>query len=141
MSRILRPTSVAAGAFLILVGAISGCDYNANATAPSALQADTPAPNLRTVGSINFTNCGSSAGCSFDGNVTNDGPGCVSNVRGETHLLDGSGKDLEVQSWTVNGRLRPGQQVPFSGCCFSSSAVNAHASEHTDIKYNPIQCI
>lgn len=95
---------------------------------------------IRPVGALNLTNCGA-GGCEFDGEVQFDGPGCISNVRGVTHLLDASGKELASQPWTINGRMRPGQRMPFKGCCFSTDAVKAHTSDRTDVTYNTIQCI
>jgi hypothetical protein len=119
---------------------VVGCAGAAGITGPSSTQNDAER-TVRVTGTIAFSNCGSSAGCTFEGQVLNDAGSCVSNVRGVVHLLDAAGSDIEARSWTINGRVRPGQTVAFSGCCFSASAVNGRASERTEVLFNTIACI
>ena len=122
----------------------AGCAANMDPASPSgSTQTDTQTASsgVHTTGDLTFSNCGSSAGCTFAGEVANDTSGCVSNVRGVTHLFDRDGKEIASQSWTINGRVRPGQHQAFSGCCFSSSAANNRVTDKTDVKFTTIQCI
>jgi hypothetical protein len=119
------------------MGLALGAGCSADSASPTLSQSD---PTVRAVGDLTFSSCGS-GGCSFEGAVVNDGPGCVSNVRGVTHLLDASGKEIESQPWTIDGRVRPGQQAPFTGCCFSAAAKDAQTTHRTEVTFTPIQCI
>jgi len=98
-----------------------------------------PSANVHATGGITFPRC-SNGTCTFSGSVTNDGPDCASNVRGITHLLDASGKELESQSWEILGRVRGGN-TGFSGCCFNQSSVNAYRTHRTDVSFEPLPCI
>ena len=95
---------------------------------------------LRSTGSLNFVDCGS-AGCTAEGTIVSDGPGCVSNVKGVTHLLDASGKEIEAQSWTINGRVRPNAPRTYQACCFSSNSKERYSSFNVEITSQPIDCI
>ena len=121
-----------------------GCMDTMDPTSPTTsmqTQSQVTTPVLRATGDVTFSNCGSSAGCTFTGSVISDGPGCASNIRGVTHLLDQDGKEIASQSWTINGRVRPGQTLTFTGCCFNSADVNRHAKQQTDVTAMTIECI
>jgi hypothetical protein len=99
-----------------------------------------PSANVHATGALTFSGCSAEAGCSYSGFVTNDGPDCASNVRGVTHLLDASGKEIAMQQWEILGRVRGGE-TSYKGCCFSQAAVDAHSSYRTDVSFEALLCI
>jgi hypothetical protein len=99
-----------------------------------------PSASVHATGTVTFSSCTPDGKCEYQGTITNDGPDCASNVRGVTHLLDATGKDIESQSWEILGRVRRGD-TPFSGCCFLKSSVDGHRSVHTDVTSEPLPCI
>jgi len=96
---------------------------------------------MRALPELTFPRCTADGGCTFEGVVVNEGPGCAKNVAGVTHLLDAAGKEIEARPWTLNGRVRPRIEVPFDGCCFSAAAVDAHKSSRTEVTAEPLECI
>jgi hypothetical protein len=99
-----------------------------------------PNANVHASGSLTIQTCADGQ-CGFEGEVTNDGPDCASNIKGITHLFDESDQELESRSWVMDGRLRRGVPRPFVGCCFSQSIINAYRRSRTDVTFDPLLCI
>jgi hypothetical protein len=139
LRRVLLVTAWVAGLSLGISCAQDGGLLSSSASTSAQSSQGQTAPSARLVGDVTFSACGA-GGCTFQGTVHNDGPSCA-NVRGVTRLLDQSGMELASQSWIVNGRMRPGDEDQFTGCCFPAAAVNGHATQRTEVTASPIQCI
>jgi hypothetical protein len=128
-------------AYLIALAAVV-CGSSVTQPTPAAAHGGTQSPsaNVHATGDLNFANCTADGGCSYEGQIVNDGPDCASNVRGVTHLFDASGKEIEAQRWEILGRVRRGN-TSYNGCCFSQAAVNAHRTYRTDVTFEPLPCI
>ena len=130
----------------LLLAVITGISCAAAPSTPTASPlptgnpAQSPSASVRAAGAVTFPSCTPDGKCSYQGTITNDGPDCASNVRGVTHLLDASGKEIEAQPWEILGRVRRGD-TPFSACCFLKSSVDNHRSDRTDVTAEPLPCI
>jgi hypothetical protein len=123
-----------------LVAALSAAVCTSSPTASQPGPMPSPSANVHATGEVTFPSCSDDGKCSFEGQVTNDGPDCASNVRGVTHLLDASGKEIEAQPWEILGRVRRGA-TSFSGCCFSRKSVDTYRSQRTDVSFEPLRCV
>ena len=120
---------------------ISGCgDPSTPTLAQSQSGSGSDSAKVRSTGTLSFVDC-AGTGCTAEGTIVNDGPSCVSNVKGVTHLLDTGGKEIEAQSWTINGRVRPDAPKTYRACCFTANAKDRYASFHVDITFQTIDCI
>ena len=70
-----------------------GCDMSTPTSAQTQSGSDSSSAKVRATGALTFTDCGS-GGCTAQGKIVNDGPSCVSNVHGVTHLFDADGKEI-----------------------------------------------
>src|SRR3954471_23550008 len=106
---------------LVALSTAAGAIECANRSPTDATQAATtltspsPATTLHAMGAVEFLRCTPDGGCAYQGRVLNEG-GCVKNVHGITYLLDASGREIEKQEWSINGRMRPKQDASFDGC-------------------------
>jgi len=99
-----------------------------------------PAAAVRPSGTLTFPSCAADGTCTFQGEVTNDGPDCASNVRGVTRLFDASGQELEAKPWEILGRVRRGA-TSFTGCCFVRASVENYRTYRTDATFEPLLCV
>ena len=123
----------------LFAAAVTSCagSIPTEATSPPT----TPSTTVHAIGNLSFDSYAAGSDCKFQGLVINDGPECASNVRGVTHLFDASRKEIESRQWELAGRIRPAEQRPFSGCCFSTRAVNAQVTSRTDVSFEVLPCI
>lgn len=115
-----------------------GCGGGSNT--PTAPQGP-PSANLTLRGTLNFTSCVIGQ-CSFEGEGVNNGPGCATNVRGITRLMNTSNTEIARAAWNLasNRRVRPNEAFLYDGCCFTTTAANTPGSYVTEFTWDSIAC-
>lgn len=126
---------------LTLLAVCVGCSGNTATPAAPTSSAPVLRANVRAVGSLSFSPCTTTLGCTFQGGVVNDGPDCATNIRGVTHLFGANGVELEQRQWTiVLFRLRAAEQALYNDCCFTNASATAQRSYRTDVFSDAAKC-
>jgi hypothetical protein len=133
-----RPPYMAIAAAAAFVGAAT-C---AHSTEPGVLQAD-----VEAIGSLVLSNCTvvpgtSNQTCTFDGVMTNNGPGCASVSGGTTVSRTGAGAQVGSVKWQVVSvsTIPAGQTSHYQGYNLLWPASDPAATYHTTINWSNVAC-
>ncbi len=80
--------------------------------------------------------------CEYEGEAINDGPGCATNVRGVTRLLDPMGAELDSDEWALDPArtIVSAESFLYHDCCFSIGDKENMGSYQTDIFWDDVRC-
>jgi hypothetical protein len=108
----------------------------------------TPSPSVVASGPLQLAGCSGAPGaatetCSFNGSMTNNGPGCATDITGTTNSSDSNGATVGSASWTFSGTLAVGQTATYVGSGLAevvNLVNNGSAIYHTLISATPVTC-